>query len=130
MYNKDITITKSQLSSGDVIIIEDIWMSKTKQDATGREFPCEWLPKQFQIINDTGSEIKINFISNEEELNHYKTNPEQHTLIRIPAGGVFTDNNEIPLSRYILVKGIAGLEYTSDLIIQLLGYKYSNKVIY
>lgn len=121
MYNRRYTVTAADLNAADPVIIDSIEMDHDILDPRGRPLKERWLPTEFQIINDTGGEVEVNFFRDNVEYKHYISAPNDHALMRLPNGFYMEDDNTRPgLMTRVVIKGNSG--HTKDLQIELLNY--------
>lgn len=122
MINRRFTVSASDLATGEFIIIENVQLLVDAKDFVGNTTTTTLYPKEFQIINDTGAQVEINFLKDVYEHREFLAHPERYMPIRVPDSFILQDEFPVSVIQKIVVRGTSGATHTSDLIIEMLKY--------
>lgn len=122
MYNRRFVVSKDDLNSGNIVLLNDIPFELIVQEIKGRNVPRIFLPREYQIINDTGDMVEINFFKDPEEYYDSTQHPELYAFIRIPNETMAQDTYPVGSIKLMTVKGTVGGTATKDLVIEMLRY--------
>ena len=125
MYNRHFVVPAATLNTGNDFTISNRSLRMAQEEESnrepGRSKKVYWYPSEFQIINDTGDWVYVNFFS-AQEYKEYLNDPSDFDFIRIPNGYILQDEGGMEAYQIVIVRGVNGGSAASDLTIELLRY--------
>ena len=128
MINQILTLTASQLNNHTVNVLSGIIADTTTSFATGITDKVWMSPREIQFINKTGSDVKINILSNPDEVANYAVNPSLYPLFTIAPSSttgeyeVWSKEECLPTTQQILVYMPSGVTATGNFVIEQIDF--------
>jgi hypothetical protein len=125
MFNKTVTVTTTELSSGVVAVPATLLVNRKREDLSRGWFSGTLYPRELQIVNNTGADLEWSIMSSEEEYQDYvlnSTEPE-FGFVLLPNLEVLQDEKRTNRMTYFLVKPAAGQTASANLRIDFINLK-------
>lgn len=122
MKNKVFTISKSELDSGAIKVI-DTYIDINDVSPSGAIEPRRYYPKKVNFLNTSGITVRANIFSSDAEIASYSGTPSNYEFFSIPTATslILTASSILPTAYQIMIVG-SGTANTG-MSIECIGYQ-------